>query len=152
MSDDKFPLGRENYCAQCYFETDQAILKTECPHAQPEAETEPEKKVTAADIMADSRELFMNSPEGYAFAERINQHDEGRLKSFLINIFAPGDDAAGDAIRAANLEQVIQTFLDNNFTFDPEWYGVRELPKGIDGRPKSILDDPNYQRRMGFSQ
>lgn len=152
MSDDKFPLGRENYCAQCYFETDEAILKTECKHAQAEAEPEPPKKITAADVLADERELFMNSPEGFAYAERINQRDEGRLKSFLINIFAPGDDQAGDAIRASNLEQVVQTFLDNNFTFDPDWYGVRALPTGIDGRPMSRLDDPDYQRRMGFSQ
>lgn len=152
MNDDKFPLGRENYCAQCYIETDQAILKTECPHAENVAEEPEQKKITAADVLADERELFMNSPEGYAFAERINQRDEGRLKSFLINVFGAMDDAWSDAIRAASLEQVVQTFLDNNFTFDPEWYGVRELPKGIDGRPKSRLDDPDYQRRMGFSQ
>lgn len=112
--------------------------------------SEESKPITAADIIADSRELWLNSPIGYAFAERINQHDEGRLKSFLINLFTAGDDQAGDAIRAASKEDVIQTFLNNNFTFDEEWYGVRELPMGIDGKPVSRLDDPEYQRKMGF--
>lgn len=107
-------------------------------------------KITAKDIINDERELFMNSPIGYEFAERITQKEEGRLKSFLINIFAPGDDQAGDAIRAANLEDVVQTLLNNNFTFDEEWFGVRALPTGIDGRPVSRLDDPEYQRKMGF--
>lgn len=107
-------------------------------------------KITAKDVLADERPLYLNSPIGYAFAENIEKAEEGRLKSFLINLFAQGDDVAGDSIRAATLEEVIDTFLNNGFTFDPEWYGVRELPKGIDGRPKSRLDDPDYQRKMGF--
>lgn len=112
--------------------------------------SEEPKKITAADIIADERELWVNSPVGYAFAERINQRDEGRLKSFLINLFTAGDDQAGDAIRQATLEEVIQTFLNNNFTFDPEWYGVRDLPRREDGTLASRLDDPEYQRKMGF--
>jgi len=107
-------------------------------------------KPTAVDILADERELWMNSPVGYLYAERINQREDGRIKSFLINIFAQGDDEAGDSIRHASLEDCIQTLLNNGFSFDPEWYGNRELPKGIDGKPISRLDDPEYQRKMGF--
>lgn len=107
-------------------------------------------KLTGKDILAYDGELFMNSPVGYLFAERIEKNEEGRLKSFLINVFAGGDDQAGDAIRQATHEEVIDTFLNNNFTFDPEWFGVRPLPMGRDGRPMSRLDDPEYQRKMGF--
>lgn len=144
---DEFPLGKENYCPQCYFEDNKAVLKTECKHA-PKPE-EPVKKLTGKDILAEKRELFMNSPIGYPYAERIEKSEVGRLKSFLINLFA-SDEKYGDAIREATHEEVIDTFLNNGFTFDPEWYGVRELPKGVDGRPISRLDDPEYQRKMGF--
>lgn len=108
-----------------------------------------DEKPTAKDIVNDERELWMNSPIGYAYAQRIHQKDEGQLKSFLINIFA-GDEAYAEAIRQASLEDVVQTLLDNNFTFDEQWFGYRELPTGIDGKPISRLDDPEYQAKMGF--
>lgn len=107
-------------------------------------------KTTAADIAADPRELWMNSPVGYAFAERVEKSNVGGLKSFLINVFAPGDDAAGEAIRAATQEELIQTLLNSGFTFDPEWYGIREIPKGPSGQPLSRLDDPVYRRSIGL--
>jgi hypothetical protein len=107
-------------------------------------------KLTAKEIISDERLLYMNSPIGYEFAENIEKAELNRLKGFLINVFAATDDAAADAIRAASHEEVIDTYLNNNFTFDPEWYGVRELPRGIDGKPISRLDDPEYQRKMGF--
>lgn len=109
-------------------------------------------KITAKDIVADERELWLNSPVGYLYAERINQREEGRLKSFLINIFAQGDDASGDAIRNASLEDCVQTLLNSNFTFDTEWFGIRALPTRPDGTVLGKLDDPEYQRKMGFSQ
>ena len=28
----EFPLGKENYCPQCYFENDKVILRIDCPH------------------------------------------------------------------------------------------------------------------------
>lgn len=107
-------------------------------------------KMTAAGIVAHEGELWLNSPIGYEFVERIEKADVGRLKSFLINIFAADDDAAGDAIRQASAEEVVQTFLNNNFTFDSEWFGRRDLPRGVDGRPVSRLDDPEYRRAKGL--
>jgi hypothetical protein len=106
--------------------------------------------MTAKEIIEHEGELFMNSPIGYEFAERVEKSNVGGLKSFLINIFAGADDVTGDAIRAASHEEVVQTLLNNNFTFDPEWFGKRELPKGIDGRPISRLDDPEYRRAKGL--
>jgi hypothetical protein len=107
-------------------------------------------KPTAAQIIADPQDLYMNAPVEYPYVEKITQREESRLKSFLINVFAQGDDGAGDAIRNSSLEAVVQTLLDNNFTFDTEYYGYRPLPKGVDGKPISKLDDPEYQRKMGF--
>lgn len=107
--------------------------------------------MNAKEVVENESELWLNSPVGYLFAERINQRDEGRLKSFLINIFAQTDDAAADAIRQASLEDCVQTLIDSGFTFDSEWYGVRQLPMGIDGKPMSRLDDPEYRRKMGFT-
>lgn len=106
--------------------------------------------MTAKEIVESTQELWLNSPIGYEFVEKIEKSDLGRLKSFLINLFAQGDDSVGDAIRNASHEEVVQTFLNSNFTFDEQWYGYREIPKGIDGRPKSRLDDPDYQKKMGF--
>ncbi len=108
-------------------------------------------KVTAIDIVNDERELFLNSPVGYPFAERINQREESRLKGFLISLFTQGDDAMGDAIRQSTVEQCIQSFLDNNFTFDEQYYGVREIPLGSSGQPLSRLDDPEYRRSIGIA-
>jgi hypothetical protein len=108
----------------------------------------------AKDILARDEDLFLNSPIGYAFAERIEKKDLARLKSFMIAVMVGPDDKPGgwgDAIRASSHEEVINTFLDNHFTFDPVWYGVRELPKGVDGRPISRLDDPEYRRKIGLS-
>lgn len=104
----------------------------------------------AQEIIDSEQELWLNSPVGYPYAERINQREDSRLKSFLISLFAQGDDEFGDAIRRAETVDVVQTFLNNNFTFDADWLGARELPKGIDGRPRSRLDDPEYQNKMGF--
>lgn len=105
--------------------------------------------MTAQEIIDTEGELYMNSPVGYVFAERRTQKDIGGLKGFLINIF--NDEVYSEAIRRAEPLEVIQTFLDNGFSFDAEWYGVRQLPIGADGKPQSRLDDPEYQRKMGFS-
>lgn len=110
-------------------------------------------KILGKDVVAYEGDLYLNSPIGYEYAEKIEKGEVGRLKSFLISIFAGADDepgGMGDAIRNATQEEVIDTFLNNGFSFDTEWFGKRELPKGVDGRPKSRLDDPDYQRKMGW--
>ena len=148
-----FPLGKENYCRTCYIDNDQAVLKTECPHAAPPAAAATEKP-TAKSIIADERELFVNTPIGFPYARRAHQRDLGGLKSLLIEVLVGADDQPGgwgDAIRAATQEELIDTCLNNNFTFDPEFYGVREIPLRPDGNPISRLDDPEYRRAKGMS-
>lgn len=68
-------------------------------------------------------ELWMNTPEGYPFAQKIAKNDTQGLKSFLIS--TTPDEQVAQMIREMDHEQVVQTCLDNNFTFDPEWYGAR---------------------------
>lgn len=104
--------------------------------------------MTAQEIINDERELFMNSPIGYVFAERRSQKDVNGMKGFLINIF--NDEVYSESIRQSEPVEVVQSLLNNGFTFDPEWYGVRNLPVGRDGKPMSRLDDPEYQRHLGF--
>lgn len=70
-------------------------------------------------------ELYMNSPEGYPFAEKIAKTDIGRLKSFLIGI-SP-DEALQQIVRDATNDEVISMLEKSGFTFDETWYGVRLL-------------------------
>jgi hypothetical protein len=79
--------------------------------------------MTALEILADPRELYMNVPEGFVFAQKIEKSDIGGLKSFLIGL-SPDDNLQED-IRQMTNEQVIHTCLDNNFTFDEEYLGAR---------------------------
>ena len=79
--------------------------------------------MTAQEILDDERELFMNSPQGYPYAQRIPKHDLGNLKSFLIN--TTPDELIQQGIREATHIEVIQTYLDNGFTFDEQWFGAR---------------------------
>lgn len=83
------------------------------------------KKSLAQQIFDDPRELFMNSPVGYPFAQRIHQRDIGNLKSFLIN--TTPDEAIQESIRQTGDVDIIQSYLDNGFTFDEEWFGARLL-------------------------
>lgn len=68
-------------------------------------------------------ELWLNVPEGYPFAEKIAKDNIGGLKSFLIN--TTPDESIQQMIRDMSDQEVIQTCLNNNFTFDEEWYGAR---------------------------
>jgi len=70
-------------------------------------------------------ELYLNAPEGYPIVARIKKSDTLGLKSFLIGMSL--DDRTQDMIREMSHEEVVNTCLANNFTFDPEWYGYREL-------------------------
>ena len=81
--------------------------------------------MTAKEIIESKDVLYMSSPVGYQFAQKIDQHDISNLKSFLINIFQ--DEFVAESIRKASHEEVIQTYLDNGFTFDSEWYAARLL-------------------------
>lgn len=67
--------------------------------------------------------LYMNTPPGYPFAQKIEKTDIGGLKSFLIN--TTPDENLQQMIRDMSDEEVVQTCLDNNFTFDEEYYGAR---------------------------
>lgn len=73
----------------------------------------------------NDEDLYMNTPQGYPFAQPLKKSDVGGIKSFLIS--TTPDEATQEMIRQMEDDQVIQTCLDNGFTFDAEWYGVREL-------------------------
>jgi hypothetical protein len=75
--------------------------------------------MTAAEIMATTTELWLNSPQGYPFSERIGHRDIGRLKSFLIN--TTGDEITQEWIRGMTHEELIQCYLDSNFQFLETW-------------------------------
>lgn len=68
-------------------------------------------------------ELYMNVPIGYPFAQKIEKSNIGGLKSFLIN--TTPDESLQQMIRDMNDEEVVQTCLANNFTFDEEYFGAR---------------------------
>lgn len=70
-----------------------------------------------------TEELWMNTPMGYPFAEKIAKSDIGRLKSFLIGTTA--DEQTQQVVREMTDSEVIRTYQDNGFTFDSEWYGAR---------------------------
>ena len=72
--------------------------------------------------MSDT-ELWLNSPEGYPFAEKIAKSDIGALKSFLIKT-TPDEDVQ-EMIRQMSDDEVIEALEKNNFSFDEEWYGTR---------------------------
>lgn len=99
--------------------------------------------------MIDNANYFLNSPYGYPYAEPIAKGDFGNLKRFAIQLSGADEDLQ-ETVRNATHEQLISWFLASKFTFDPEWYGVRELPKNADGTQKSALDDPMYRRRIGI--
>lgn len=110
-------------------------------------------KITAKDIIGDERELFVNTPVGFPYARRANQNDLGGIKSLLIEVLVQGDDQPGgwgDAIRTATQEELIDTCLNNGWTFDTEYFGVREIPLRPDGNPISRLDDPAYRASKGL--
>lgn len=79
--------------------------------------------MTAKEIINDPRELWLNSPEGYVFAQKIEKGDVGGLKSFLIN--TTPDETVQDLIRGMGHEELIQSLLTNNFTFDEVYLGAR---------------------------
>jgi hypothetical protein len=87
--------------------------------------------------------LYLNSPAGYPFAEKIEKTEISRLKSFLINLTP--DEHFQNEIRAYSDEQLYKSLEDSGFTFDEEWRGVIEVTG-------SRLDDPDYARKMGFRQ
>lgn len=82
-------------------------------------------KLTPQEIIDDPRELWMNSPEGYPYAQKISKNDVGGLKSFLINVTP--DDFLQEQIRQADHPTIIQQYLENGFTFDEQWFGARLL-------------------------
>ena len=70
-------------------------------------------------------ELYLNSPIGYPFAQKIEKNDDGQLKSFLIN--TTGDEQIAETIRQMSHEELIQDLERNGFTFDEEYFGARLL-------------------------
>jgi hypothetical protein len=73
--------------------------------------------------MDDMTDLYMNTPIGYPFAQKILKTDIGGLKGFLINT-TPDQDLQ-QMIRDMTDEEIWQTCLDNNFTFDEQYFGAR---------------------------
>jgi hypothetical protein len=73
----------------------------------------------------NDNELYLNVPEGYPIDRKIAKSDIHGLKSFLIS--NTPDDQLQDWVREMNDEQIVQTCLDNNFTFDEVWLGYREV-------------------------
>ena len=76
--------------------------------------------------MSDLPELWMNSPVGYLYAQKIAKSDINGLKSFLIN--TTSDELLQQMIREMTDQQLYENYERNNFTFDEEWYGARLLP------------------------
>lgn len=70
-------------------------------------------------------QLWLNSPIGYPFSEKIEKTDTGRLKSFLMN--TTPDQELQQEIVAMTHDELIETFERNGFTFDEEWFGPRLL-------------------------
>lgn len=75
--------------------------------------------------MTELKDLWLNSPIGYPFAQKINKNDVGALKSFLIGTTA--DEQTHEMVRNMSHQELIEDFERNNFTFDEEWYGARLL-------------------------
>lgn len=82
---------------------------------------------TVDEILNDPRELWMNSPVNYPYAERIEKSDMMGLKRFLLQ--TTPDEEAQEFIRQMDHKQVIKALLDSHFTFDEEWLGARLLPE-----------------------
>ena len=104
---------------------------------------------TPQQILNDPRELWLNSPVGYPYADKISKNDEGGLRRFMIMISGSDEDSI-EIARAASHVELLKMLLDSKFTFDPEWYGARELPQRPDGSGVSALDDPSYRYRHGI--
>lgn len=79
--------------------------------------------MTAQEILDDPRELWLNTPEGYPFAQKLEKSDTQGIKSFLIS--TTPDEQIHEMIRQMSPIEVIQSCLNNNFTFDEQWYGAR---------------------------
>lgn len=94
-------------------------------------------------------ELWLNSPQGYPYAERIEKNDETNILRFCIMI-CNGDKDADEMIRKANHQERIAWLEASNFTFDTEWFGNRPLPERSDGVTLSALDDPAYRAKLGM--
>lgn len=70
-------------------------------------------------------ELYLNTPIGYPFAQKILKTDINGLKGFLINT-TPDQDLQ-QMIREMDETEVWLTCEENNFTFDEEYLGARLL-------------------------
>lgn len=79
--------------------------------------------MTPVEIIHDPRQLWLNSPEGYPFAQKIEKGDIGQLKSFLIS--TTPDEATQELVRQMSHEQLIESYINNNFTFDEQFLGAR---------------------------
>ena len=96
-----------------------------------------------------NQELWMNSPIGYPYAEKIEKNNEHEILRFMLMI-SGADEANQEVLREATHDQRIKMLEDSGFTFDPIWLGQRELPTRPDGAPASALDDQQYRMRNGI--
>jgi len=74
--------------------------------------------------MSDS-ELWLCSPIGYPFGEKIAKSDIGRLKSFLIG--TTPDESVQEMIRQMSDEEIIADLERNGFTFEENWRPPQEI-------------------------
>lgn len=71
------------------------------------------------------QELYLCSPPGYPFGQRIAKSDIGGLKSFLIG--TTPDDAAQELVRQMNADEVYRSLESNGFTFEENWRPPQEI-------------------------
>ena len=94
-------------------------------------------------------ELWLNSPVGYPYAEKVRKSDTQGLKRFMLQITA-GNKEMEQSVRDSTHLEIVKMLEDSKFTFDPEWYGARQLPMNASGTQRSALDDPYYRQRIGI--
>lgn len=70
-------------------------------------------------------DLWLNSPIGYPYAQRIEKNNDSQLKSFLIGTTA--DEQTAEMIRQMTHDELVEDLERNGFTFDEEYFGARLL-------------------------
>jgi len=70
-------------------------------------------------------ELWLCSPPGYPFGQKIAKTDIGGLKSFLIS--TTPDEQVQEMIRQMSDEEIVADLERNGFTFEEQWRPPQEI-------------------------
>lgn len=95
-------------------------------------------------ILDNPSELWLNSPAGYPFAQRISKNDIGGLKSFMIG--TTPDDQLQDYIRGLSHYDLIKSLLANGFSFKETWQPPTQMSQdeAIDGWSRRQRNAADY--------